>query len=129
MFSIRNGRALLMSVLAVSGAVGCQGNIPAPVERVDDSPLIVDEAMQRREWERQTSYYANGDTAAGGTGFMFRTHETMPMWSRPAVDPAIAVMNMALFPVGVFVNSPFTEQVYQGAVIPPTATAMPVLPR
>ena len=81
-----------------------------------------------REWDRSTMYYPNGDTVAGGTGYMFQTHETIPEPYRRIVEPAVATLNMALLPVGVFVNSPFTSQVYQGVILPPTHHAMPPLP-
>ena len=129
MSSIRDARTWLMGIVAVSGLVGCQGNVPPARERIDASPLIVDEAMQRREWDRQTSFYANGDTVDGGNGYMFRTHETIPPAARTVVEPAVTTTNMVLLPIGVFVNSPFARKVDEGAVIPPTQSAMPVLPR
>lgn len=135
MCSIRNVRGGLMAAaLAMAAPLimmlgGCQSNVPEPVARLNDSPLIVDDAMQRREWDRSTSFYANGDTAAGGTGYMFQTHETINERDRRVVDPVLATMNIGLLPVGIFVNSPFKSQVYQGVVIPPTHTGMPALPQ
>src|SRR5688500_1034080 len=116
-------------VLAASVLFGCQPNVPNSVERLNNSPLIVDEAMQQRsDWERSTSYYANGDTVADGTGYMFQTHETIPDPYRRVVEAPVAAMNIGLLPVGVFVNSPFKPQVYQGVITPPTHHAMPPLP-
>ena len=115
--------------LTASALLGCQTNVPNAVERLNNSPLIVDEAMQQRgDWDRSTAYYANGDTVAGGTGYMFQTHETIPDPYRRFVESPVAAMNIALLPVGIFVNSPFKSQVYQGVIIPPTHNAMPPLP-
>src|SRR5947208_4697687 len=105
------GRAAL--TLAAAGSVmamlgGCQANVPAGVEPVQNKPLIIDEAMQRREWDRSVAYYPNGDTVAGGTGYMFQTHETIPDGWRRVADPLVSVMNIGLLPVGIFVNSPFS---------------------
>jgi len=106
---------------------GCQANVPAGVDRVQSSPLIIDDAMQKRDWERSVAYYPNGDTVAGGTGYMFQTHETITGEWRAVADPIMAVLNIGLLPVGLFANSPFSSQVYQGAIIPPTYTANPPL--
>jgi hypothetical protein len=129
MFSIpKRLRLLGLSVLAAGALLGCQANVPNGVERLNNSPLIVDEAMQLREWEPVPTYYANGDTVADGTGYMYHTHETIPDPYRRVVEPVVGTMNIALLPVGVFLNSPFRPQVYQGAILPPTHTAMPPLP-
>jgi hypothetical protein len=125
MCSIRKSCGRMLAMLAASAVVGCQTVVPAPIERVNDTPLVVDDAMQMREWDESVVQYANGDTVAGGNGYMFRTHETMPPLAVRAVEPAMATTNMLLLPVGVFVNSPFKKQVYQGAVVPPTYTAVP----
>src|SRR4051812_6349056 len=85
-------------LLAAMGLGGCQANVPNSPDPLNKSPLIVDEAMQRREWDPSISYYANGDTVSGGTGYMFQTHETMPGYSRRVVDPAMAVTNIVLLP-------------------------------
>ena len=121
-------KVAMLALVGIGALAGCQANVPAPVERLNDTPLVVDDAMQRREWDRSTVYYGNGDTIAGGTAYMFQVHETMPNWSRRAADPLVATTNFLLLPVGVFVNSPFDAEAYQGAVIPPTHTAQPVLP-
>ncbi|HYO11059.1 MAG TPA: hypothetical protein VER17_18990 [Tepidisphaeraceae bacterium] len=135
MCSTRNklarGLLLLLGTIAGGAAAtgGCQRTIPPMQERLNNTPLVVDEAMQRRDWEPSVSYYANGDTRAGGTGYMFNVHETMPAWTRRAADPLVAVGNMLALPVGVFVNSPAKEMSYQGSIIPPTHTAQPPLPQ
>src|SRR3954468_5352339 len=115
MFSTRK-RSLLVGTYCLTAAamLGCQANVPQGVERLNNSPLIVDEAMQRREWDRSTTYYANGDTVADATGYMYHTRETIPDPWRRVAEPGVATLNMALLPVGMFVNSPFKQQPYQG---------------
>jgi hypothetical protein len=109
-------------------ALGCQRTIPNTADRLSNAPLIVDEAMQMRDWDRTIAHYPNGDTVAGGNGYMFRTHETIPEPYRRVVEPAVAATNIGLLPVGVIFNSPFTAQVHEGVIIPPTHHAMPPLP-
>src|SRR5690242_1233387 len=114
MCSIRNGvRAFVLWGLAAAGAIlagGCQANVPPSQERLNNAALLVDEAMQKRDWDRSVAYYANGDTVAGGTGYMFQTHETIPDPYRRVVDPAVTTGNIVALPVGVFVNTPFKPQ-------------------
>ena len=132
MCSIRNGvRTIIISAAGAAGlllAGGCQFNVPPAQEKLNDAPLLVDEAMQKRDWDRSVSYYANGDAVAGGTGYMFQTHETIPPGYRRLTDPGVAAVNIVALPVGVFVNSPFGEQTYQGVIIPPSYTTQPPLP-
>jgi hypothetical protein len=119
---------LAAMVAGTFAGTGCQRTVPPMVERLNNTPLVVDPAMQRREWEPSVAYYGNGDTVAGGTGYMFHTHETIPPAALRVVDPMMAATNIALLPIGVFVNSPFEKQQYQGAVIPPTHSGNPPLP-
>ncbi len=85
--------------------------------------------MERRDWDKQVCQYANGDTVAAGTGYMFQVHETIPDdWYRLA-DPAVATMNQVLLPVGIFVNNALvSNQVYQGDIVPESYTTQPPLP-
>jgi hypothetical protein len=120
---------MTMAALSLSGMIaGCQRNVPPSMEKVNNAPLANDDAINKRDWEKTTSYYGNGDTIAGGTGYMFQTHETVTDPYRRIVDPTISSMNMVLLPIGVFVNSPFQPQVVQGEMIPPSYTAQPPLP-
>jgi len=108
---------------------GCQGiqheQPPAPV---NDTPLVVDEAMQVRDWDRTTNYYANGATVAGGTGYVWEVADWVDSGHRRFVDAPVALLNMLSMPVGIFLNSPFGEQVARGETVPPTYTGQPPLP-
>ena len=122
MCSIRSGWfvAVVSAVLAIAGA-GCQAIVPPPVRApVNDTPLVVDEAMQMRDWDRSTNYYANGATIAGGTGYLWQTHEAINPDHRRLVEAPVAVLNMASMPVGLLLNSPFEKQVIRGETVPPT---------
>ena len=81
----------MMASLMV-GMVGCQKTIPNTAVKLNSTPLIIDDAMQMRDWDKEVCYYGNGDTVAGGTGYMFQTHETIPENWRWLVDPAVATM-------------------------------------
>lgn len=125
MCSTRN--AFVVGGCIVGLLAGCQGNPRPRPDPLNRTPLVVDEAMQRREWEPSAAYYANGDTIAGGTGYMFQTSPNIPDGWRRVVDPVMTTANILLLPVGLVVNSPTKKEDYQGAIIPPTHTANPPL--
>jgi hypothetical protein len=118
---------LLISLLVGMG--GCQlvqkEQPPAPV---NNTPLVVDEAMQMRDWDRSTNYYANGATVAGGTAYVWEVADWANPDHRRFIDGPVAVLNFASMPVGLFVNSPFEKQVIRGETVLPTYTAQPPLP-
>ena len=133
MCSTRNRRAITKIVAVAcaalaSGIVGCQRIVPSSVTRLNNTPLIVDEAMQRRDWDRTVAYYGNGDTVAGGTGYLWQIHETVPPEYDRLADVPVAAANIVCLPVGVFINEPWRKQDYQGEMIPPTYNAQPPLP-
>ena len=134
MFSIRNlassrlARTLAMSVAAVAsvGITGCQKTKPAPVAKLIDSPVLVDDAMQRREWEQSSAYYANGDTVAGFSG---RWLEPQPRFSEGyfgrLADPAVGLTNVVIMPLTMLQTPPWKGVDYQGVIVPPTHSANP----
>src|SRR5215207_2253812 len=108
MYSIRNGGGwkLVMAGAAFVAAAGCQNIVPPPTKSaVNNTPLVVDEAMQVRDNERTTAYYANGATVAGGTGYIWQTHEAVKPEHRRWTDAPVATLNIVAMPVGVFVNA------------------------
>jgi hypothetical protein len=109
--------------------VGCQRIVPPPtVSPVNTTPVVVDDAMKYRDWDRSTSYYQNGGTVAGGTAYLWQTHETIPEGWQRYTDVPVSLANIVSMPVGLFVDSPFKPQVYRGEAVPPTYTANPPLP-
>ena len=137
MCSIRNGCGILMAAILGAGAGamlllggGCQSIVPpSQMSKVNDAPLVVDRAMEIRDWDRETSHYANGSTVAGGTGYLWQTHETIPQDYRRFADVPVAALNIVCLPVGVFLNPPYKPEVYRGEAVPPSYTAMPPLPK
>jgi hypothetical protein len=130
MYLIRNGCVLAVMFVALAmSAAGCQGiSKQYPPAPVNNTPLVVDEAMQIRDWDRKTSYYANGATVAGGTAYCWETADWVKEGDRKLTDAPVAVLNFVCVPVGLFVNSPFEKQVIRGEVVPPSYTAQPPLP-
>jgi len=114
----------VVGLMGVALAGGCKfaSNQP-PKMNLDQTPLIVDEAMQRRDWDRTPAYYANGDTVAGPTLVVFEP--SGPDLVQRVSDPMTAVTNGIMAPVTFFLSPPWKDMVYQGMVIAPTYTAQP----
>lgn len=119
----------LSSAAAVALAIpfllptGCQRVQPNRPVALNDATLVVDEAMQIRDWDRETAYYASGAVVAGATRTTFE-----PKYDNRynyAADPLIGVANIVVIPFTYFRTPPRTTVVHRGAIVPPTHTAMP----
>src|SRR3954464_1483643 len=87
--------------LAVVGALaGCQRIVPPPVSSPVNNPdPLLDEPTQIRDFDQSTAYYPSGATVAGGTGYLWQTHETIPPGFRRYADVPVAAANIASMPV------------------------------
>ena len=123
MYSIRN--VLLAVAVAAAGAVG--GGCAQRPQTVTRPPLIVDQAMQRREFERSVAYYPNGDTVSGVNRFVVRSNlgPEDNEFSAAAFDIAASLGQTVAVPFTYLFIPPFTRAVYKGEDIPPTYTAIP----
>jgi hypothetical protein len=126
----RSGMKLMIGAGALFSAVamvGCSRIATPNPDVYSDTPLIVDEAMQRREWEPTVAYYPSGDVVAGPTGFWYRPKDDLGYVERQLVEVPIFVGQVALLPYRV-IKEPLTEtKVYPGAIQEPTYTASPPL--
>jgi hypothetical protein len=114
----------LAGLVALSLVGGCRfASNEAPKMNLDQTPLIVDEAMQRRDWDRTPAYYANGDTVAGPN--LVVVEGTGPDVVQRVTDPTASVTNAIIAPATFILSPPWKDMVYQGMVIPPTYTAQP----
>jgi hypothetical protein len=135
----RKTAALLLSAGALL-AGGCQSggsmsmNCPlqkiqnAPPDELNDSPLVVDGAMQLRDWQRVSVEYANGDTPAGPTGFLYEPRWNQPEWVYAAIETPLFIGQTVALPVVFVMTPPWTPVTYKGATIEATYNAMPALP-
>lgn len=113
----------------IAGSIGCQRTATTSrPEPLNETPLVVDEAIQLRDWERSTAYYPNGAVVAGNTGFFFEPDENLSNWQYLLIEPPLFVLNVALLPVSLVMTPPCVPVVYEGAKIPPTYTAQVPLP-
>src|SRR5690349_12219671 len=77
---------------AAAGIGGCQRLGNTPPEQLNPTPLVVDEAMQRRDWQPpQPATYENMSVVARPTGVKWTTADDMPERRRVLADPALWV--------------------------------------
>jgi hypothetical protein len=122
-------RTALAVTLAVGAVVGCMPPGQRPNEPVNTTPVVVDEAMDRRDWEPTTAYYANGDTYGGHTRFWAQEPgRPRPVWQQIVIDPFLFIGQVAYLPFTYFTVPPFEPKVTQGQVIAPTHYGVPPVP-
>ena len=109
-------------------ASGCAVKQPPPPDAVSHAPLVVDEAMQQRQWRMSVAQYANGDTAAGPTGFIFVNKPDAPVWTAALTDTPIFMLDTVTCPIVFFCTPPWQTVVYPRGVTEPSYNVMPPLP-
>lgn len=116
-------RKLLPLIVAASALLGCAQQRPAPTP----PPMVIDEAMQRRDFDRSVAHYPNGDTVAGVNRFPFRRRRPGGVndYQGGAVDIVVSMAETVALPFTYLFIPPFEPQVSHGEDIPPTYTAMP----
>lgn len=121
-------------LLGVALLGGCQFTSPVqPMNyepRIGESttPLVVDQAMQIRDWDRSASMYASGNTIAGPTGFFYEVNWNEPGWTYPLLETPLFIAQTFALPVTLAIAPPWNKVRYTGDWVGPTYTAMPPLP-
>ena len=130
MFSTRNASIRFLSRAAVVASAtlfvvttGCQRVQPNRPVALNDTPIVVDEAMQIRDWDRSTATYANGAVVAGAPRVTWEPKNDNRY--NYVADPAIGVANIVTIPF-TYIWIPWGQTVvHRGAITPPTHTAVP----
>ena len=110
---------------ALAGAAG--GCAQRAAQPYTPPPLVVDEAMQRRDWERSVAYYPNGDTVSGHNRFPVRSDADVGQneYGPALFDIGASLAQTVALPFTYLAIPPFAKAVYTGENIGPTYTAMP----
>jgi len=125
-------RRRLVPLLALGGAAagalsagGCARQ--APQQPYTPPPLVIDAAMQRREWERAVAYYPNGDTVSGHNRFPVRSDADVGGYkiTDPAYDIGASLVQTVALPFTYIFIPPFARAVYTGEDFGRTYTGMP----
>jgi hypothetical protein len=128
---------LVLSALAATamGAglpslVGCQQvtNKVEP-ERVTDSTLRSDEAIEHRIWLKSTARYPNFSVTAFPDGLAYEPKPGMTPEEYAAIEDGLFFVNVVVMPFTfTFVDQPLKFMRYPSMLFPPTSTAMEPLP-
>ncbi len=115
----------LASAIFAGAVAGCARQAEPPA---DPSPLVIDEAMQRRDWDRSVAYYGNGDTVGSPNRAPLKAQDTGVPILNGLMQPLAFVGNAFYLPVSYIFAPPGTETTYHGVQFEPTYTAVPPLP-
>ncbi|HEY0009246.1 MAG TPA: hypothetical protein VGB55_11020 [Tepidisphaeraceae bacterium] len=118
----------ILSAAAVTTVVllaGCARQTYSNQAQVNTEPLNIDPAMEIRDWEPSTAYYANGDVYSWSTGFGYRSQADSG-WKYLFADPGTYVVNLVTMPWTFYQER--NGVVSQGDTIPPSHTAVPPVP-
>lgn len=119
---------VISAVLGAMAIGGCQPIHNIPPDTLDDTPIPVDAAMERREWDESRASYANTGVWCSPTLFSFQSAPGHPDYQYALTEMPVFVVNVLLIPVQVFISPAWHEREYRAATIPPSYSAMPALP-
>ena len=114
---------------------GCQTqSAVAPADELSAQPILVDGAMQLRDWPVTSATYENWDVVAGPHGFWWeQKYDKNGQYTGPGAerhgrtpivtDGPMFLANLVTLPVALIVTPPWTEVTSSGGSIPPTYTA------
>src|SRR2546423_2799647 len=105
---------MVMVMLMILTCAGCQQALPAQAEKLNDRPMVVDEAMQRREWEPTVAHYQSGATVAGPTGFWYEPSDRLNENGKGIVENPLFVGQVLMLPVTLSVEPVWTPVIYRG---------------
>ncbi len=121
MRSIRN----FVIVGALALAAGCQIKEPNRPAAHNDTPLIIDGAMQARDWEQSKAGYQNSNVPANTDRFILQASDSsVEQWGW-ASEPGLFVANSFYWPVTYIESPPGKWAEHPAATTPPTFNAFP----
>lgn len=125
MKQLRWVKAVLAMTLVMLSA-GCVETSTSSVGLVNTEPLVVDQAMQLRNWEPSYAYYANGDTPSWSLGFAYTPRSDLQPYQYYFADTGTYLLNLVTMPYTFYQQR--GGLVSTGVQLPPTYTAVPPLP-
>jgi hypothetical protein len=129
-------RSAALALAAVAGIAGCHPGPGPAAEAYSTEPLVVDEAMQARDWPRTTAEFQATNVEAGATRFPYAPQTSGtgsdravfgPERSNAALDTVYFVGQSLALPFTYFWDRPSVKKTYSGVVYEPTYNAMPLM--
>lgn len=125
----RRGGVLLLAVTSAVGLVtagGCTNNIEPEPQAETVQPMVVDEAMQTRDWEPVAVVYQNGDTIGGIDRAPVKPRfVTNSQYIQGGAAPFLFIAQAVVSPITFLWAPPFEPVATQGEVFRPTYTGAP----
>ncbi len=92
-------------------------------------PLLIDQAMEKRDWNRSVCYYQSGAVVAWHKRFHYIPSASRPDRLGVVIEPVFFVGETLLLPVTLFTEPVGQHEVYRAfPPTPPTYTGVPPLP-
>lgn len=126
----RELRPLLLIAVALTSLGAMTGCAQQQPRQATPPPMIIDEAMQKRDWEPSVAYIPNGDVVAGVNRYPLRsggayTEGATPDYTGAALDYGAHLVQTLALPFTYLFVPPFEPQVYRDEEIGPSHTGMP----
>jgi hypothetical protein len=109
-------------------ATGCALKHPPQADPISHAPIVVDEAMQLRQWPVSVAQYQNGATPGLATTFLFINNPHTPPWTASITETPLFAFNSLISPVVLICSPPWQQIIYPSDGIEPSYNAMPPLP-
>ncbi len=117
-----------LSLLALLAMGGCQTVNPVPPPSpLNTTPLVVDEAMQNRDWEPTAAAYQNDVVTANPTDWTLHPDPAKQPGSG-LVEPGTYLLNIGLLPYAIIKDPPWEPAQSKAMVMEPTYTGNEPLP-
>src|SRR4051812_10321379 len=93
---------MISAVLGAMAIGGCQTVSDVKPDALDDTPIQVDTAMARRQWDESHATYARTGIPATPTLFTFRSPSDRPNYQYALTELPVFLLNVVLMPYQVF---------------------------
>ena len=118
--------AACTAIASVALFTGCSHQEYGQTGRVNDDPLVVDQAMQIRDWDKSYANYENGSTKGWSTGFAYVSQGDLPYGLNYVADTGTFFGNVLTLPITAYQQR--NGVVSSGVNVPETYTAVPPVP-
>lgn len=118
--------AAMLGLVGAGMLAGCSPRTDYTRADQEMTPPPLDEATRLRNFDPTIATFANGDTIAGHTGFVYTPERYRAPWQYYFLDPSVFFVNLATSPYWLATNPGAMR--YEGLRFENTYTANPALP-
>jgi len=96
-----------------------------PADRVNDTPILVDDAMEARNWQPVAATYPNFSSTTGPAEQTFVPRSDLKPYPRAALETPVFIANILLMPLAMLQTPPWDQVEATSLYVPPTYTGNP----